>query len=87
MGAYRTPVRMQHAFSRWWAYLIQGVQWHRYCATRFLGMESGPFGTGVPKSTAKQKVMEFCDYMTQIEAWACDQFPGWTFDYEQRAAA
>lgn len=61
--------------------------WHRYCATRFLGMESGPFGVGVPKSTSKLKVMEFCDYMTQVEAWAIDQFAGFDFDYEQRAAA
>ena len=61
--------------------------WHRYCATRFLGMEAGPFGTGVPKSTSDLKVGEFGDYMTAIEAWACDQFPGWTFDYEHRAAA
>lgn len=60
--------------------------WHRYCQTRFLGMESGPFGTGVPKSTAKLKVGEFCDYMSQVEAWAQDQFPGWSFDYERAAA-
>ncbi|CAB4188118.1 Recombinase NinB [uncultured Caudovirales phage] len=59
--------------------------WHRYCQTRFLGMESGPFGTGVPKSTAKLKVAEFGDYMSQIEAWAQDQFPGWSFDYEAAA--
>lgn len=26
------------------------------------------------------------DYMGQIEAWAQDQFPGWTFDYERAAA-
>jgi len=60
--------------------------WHRYCQTRFLGMESGPYGTGVPKSTSKLKVGEFCDYMTQIEAWAIDQFSGFDFDYDREAA-
>lgn len=61
--------------------------WHAYCASRFLGMESGPWGHGVPKSTSKLKVGEFCDYMTQVEAWAIEQFAGFDFDYEQRAAA
>ncbi len=60
--------------------------WHNYCATRFLGMESGPFGVGVPKRTSRLKVGEFCDYMTQIEAWATDQFNGFDFDYDRKAA-
>lgn len=59
--------------------------WHVYLAGRFLGMVPGPFGTGVRKSTADLKVGEFSDYMTQIEAWAIDQFPG--FDFEWRDAA
>ncbi len=61
--------------------------WHEYCASRFLGMEAGPWGHGVPKSTAKLRVGPFSEYMTQIEIWAGDQFPGFSFDYEQRAAA
>lgn len=61
--------------------------WHTYCASRFLGMEAGPWGHGVPKSTAKLRVGQFSEYMTQIEVWAGDQFPGFTFEYEQREAA
>lgn len=60
--------------------------WHHYCASRFLGMEAGPFGHGVAKSTRKLKVAEFCDYMTAIEAWAADQFEGFDFGYDREAA-
>jgi len=59
--------------------------WHAYCATRFLGMESGPYGTGVPKSTSKLKVGEFCEYMVEIEIWAGEQFAGFEFEWEQAA--
>ena len=59
--------------------------WHTYLAGRFLGMEPGPYGTGVRKSTARLTVGEFSDYMTQIEAWAAEQFEG--FDFEWREAA
>ena len=59
--------------------------WHEYLARRFLGMEPGPFGEGVRKSTAKLKVGEFMDYMTQIEIWAAEQFEGFSFEWEQAA--
>lgn len=59
--------------------------WHKYCASRFLGVEPGPWGHGVPKSTANLKVGEFCDYLAQIEAWAVDEFAGWSFEYEAAA--
>jgi hypothetical protein len=60
--------------------------WHEYCKRRFLGMEAGPFGEGVVRSTAKLKVGEFADFMTEVEAWGISQFPGWTFDYDREAA-
>ena len=59
--------------------------WHEYLAQRFLGMESGPFGHGVRKSTARLKVGEFADYMTEIEIWAQEQFPGFSFEWEAAA--
>lgn len=59
--------------------------WHTYCARRFLGVQPGPFGEGVTKRTSKLKVGEFGDYMTAIEAWASDQFPGFDFGYEEAA--
>jgi len=59
--------------------------WHEYLAQRFLGMESGPFGHGVRKSTARLKVGEFAEYMTEVEIWAQGQFPGWTFGWEDAA--
>ena len=59
--------------------------WHTYLAGRFLGMEPGPFGTGVRKSTARLKVGEFSDYMQEVEAFAVDQFPGFSFVWEDAA--
>lgn len=56
--------------------------WHEYLAGRFLGMEAGPFGHGVRRSTRRLKVLEFADYMTECEAWAYDQFPGFRFERE-----
>lgn len=96
------PKRSLEQNARYWALLTEiskqapahmgGVWhspevWHEYCASRFLGMEAGPWGHGVPKSTAKLGVGKFSEYMTEIEIWAGDQFPGWTFDYDQRQAA
>lgn len=95
------PNRSLEQNSRYWALLTAISQqapaymggewhspetWHHYCASRFLGMESGPFGHGAPKSTRKLKVAEFSDYMTEIEAWAADQFEGFDFDYDREAA-
>lgn len=59
--------------------------WHEYCKRRFLGVDPGPFGGGVPRTTTKLKVGEFADYMTQVEAWAVDQFPGFNFEYQEAA--
>ena len=59
--------------------------WHIYCRRRFLGVEPGPFGEGVPKSTAKLGIGAFGDYMTEIEAWAMDRFHGFTFEYQEAA--
>ncbi len=61
--------------------------WHAYLAERFLGVEPGPFGTGIRKSTKSLRVSEFSQYMDEIEEWARDRFAGFTFDYEERAAA
>ena len=60
--------------------------WAEYCKRRFLGMTAGPFGEGVAKSTRELRIGEFSDYLTQIHAWAIDQFPGFNFDYEEDAA-
>lgn len=94
------PNRSLEQNSRYWALLTAISQqapahmggewhspevWHHYCASRFLGMEAGPFGHGVAKSTRKLKVAEFGDYMTEVEAWAVDQFPGFDFGYEAAA--
>lgn len=59
--------------------------WHMYCRRRFLGVEPGPFGEGVPKSTAKLGIGAFGDYMTEIEAWAVDTFAGFSFEYQEAA--
>lgn len=59
--------------------------WHMYCRRRFLGVEPGPFGEGVPKSTAKLGIGAFGDYMTEIEAWAVDTFSGFSFEYQEAA--
>lgn len=82
------PSRSVEQNARYWALLTEISQqapssmggewhspevWHEYCATRFLGMEAGPFGHGVKKRTSKLKVGEFADYMTEVEAWAADE--------------
>jgi len=59
--------------------------WHGYAKTRFLGMESGPYGMGVPKSTTRLTVGEFGDYMAEVEAWAYSEFEGFKFEYEEAA--
>lgn len=57
--------------------------WHIYCKRRFLGIEPGPFGEPIPKSTTKLEIMKFSDYMNAIEEWARDQFDGFTFEYDE----
>ena len=94
------PSRTHEQNSRYWALVTAISQqapahmggeyhapevWHEYLARRFLGMVPGPFGEGVRKSTSKLKVGEFSDYMTEIEAWAHDEFAG--FDFTWQAAA
>lgn len=59
--------------------------WHEYLARRFLGMDPGPFGEGVRKSTARLKVGEFAQYMTEVEVWASEQFDGFEFGWEAAA--
>ena len=47
--------------------------WHEYMKRRFLGVEPGPFGEVVPKSTAKLSTLEFSGYCDQIEAWCAEE--------------
>ena len=47
--------------------------WHEYFKRRFLGVEPGPFGKPIPKSTAKLITVEFCSYCDEIEAWAAGE--------------
>jgi len=94
------PTRSLDQNARYWALLTaisqqapshMGGEWHspevwaEYCKRRFLGMESGPWGNGVPRSTRKLKIGEFADYMTEIESWAYDEFPGFDFEYREAA--
>ena len=59
--------------------------WHRYFKTKFLGMDvivvdGEP--TLIEKSTTKEDVPNFGDYMTQIEAWGSEhgvQFTAWEY--------
>ena len=95
------PSRTHEQNSRYWALITSISQqapahmggeyhapevWHEYLARRFLGMVPGPFGEGVRKSTAKLKVGEFSDYMTEIEAWAQDELPGFEFAWQDAVA-
>ena len=88
------PTRSLEQNSRYWALLTAISQqapdhmggqwyspevWHEYCKRRFLGVEPGPYDTGVPQSTTKLKIAEFADYMTEVEVWADEQFPGFDF--------
>ena len=59
--------------------------WLEYLGRRFLGVVPGPFGDGVRKSTRGLKVGEMCDFQTQIEIWAAEQFDGFSFEWEQAA--
>jgi hypothetical protein len=59
--------------------------WHAYLAGRFLGVEPGPYGTGVRRSTAGLKVGEFSDYLHEVEAFARTQFAGFHFEWEDVA--
>ena len=56
--------------------------WHEYLKRRFIGVDPGPFGGGVAKSSRKLKVGEFADYMTEVEVWADDEFTGFSFEYQ-----
>lgn len=56
--------------------------WYRHFEARFLGVEPGPFGAPVPKHASKLGVGAFCDWMTEVEAWVHEEFPGFEFNYE-----
>ena len=94
------PTRSIEQNSFYWALLTaiskqapshMGGEWHspevwaEYCKRRFLGVERGPFGGGVPKSTRKLKVGEFADYLAEIESWAHEEFTGFDFEYREVA--
>jgi len=50
--------------------------WHLYCRTRWLGCDDVTMPNGktesVPRSSAELDKQEFSDYMTAVEAWACE---------------
>jgi hypothetical protein len=92
------PGRSGEQNRRYWALLTaisqqappyMGGEWHsqevwaEYAKKRFLGMERGPYGGGVAKSSAKLTVGEFMDYMMEIEVWAYDEFDGFDFNYDE----
>ena len=94
------PTRSLEQNSYYWALMTaiskqapdyMGGEWHspdvwaEYCKRRFIGVEPGPFGSGVPKSSKRLKVAEFQDYVTEIEAWAHDEFTGFNFEYQEVA--
>lgn len=94
------PTRTVEQNSRYWA-LVTAISkqapdymggewhspevWHEYCKRRFLGVDAGPFGNGVPKSTRGLRVGPFGDYMTEIEVWAQDEFTGFDFEWSEAA--
>jgi len=47
--------------------------WHEYFKRKFLGVEVGPYGEPVPKSTAKLSTVDMAEYQEQIEAWAAGE--------------
>lgn len=86
--------------SRYWALLTEISQqapahmggewhdpevWHEYSKRRFLGVEAGPYGEGVAKSSKKLGVEKFNDYMTEVEAWAYETLPGFIFEFKEVA--
>lgn len=67
-----------HMGGEWW----DPELWHEHLVRRFAGLEAGPFGEGVRKRTSKMRVAQFGKLMEEVEAWAYDQFPGFTFERE-----
>jgi hypothetical protein len=58
--------------------------WHEYFRSTFLGKDTVLIDGNpvlVTKSTRKLNVMDFGDYMTQVEAWAVEH--GVNFNYEE----
>jgi len=89
--------RSLEANSRYWALLtaisqqapahMHGVYyrpetWHEEFKRQFLGVELGPLGTPIAKSTAKLGVAGFGEYMQQVEAWAYTELTGFQFERE-----
>lgn len=87
--------RSTKANARWWALMTAISQqapphmdgewhdpevWHDYLVRRFAGVEPGPFGEGIRKSTSKMDWEDFEALMHEAEAWAFDEFPGFRFD-------
>lgn len=70
-----------HMGGEWWAPEI----WAEFFKRRFLGVEAGPGGIEVAKSTRRLKVGEMSDYLHEIQAWAYDELPGFRFEYEEAA--
>lgn len=56
--------------------------WHEYLVTRFAGMEAGPWGTGVRKRTSTMRSQQFIELMAEVEAWAHQEFEGFSFERE-----
>jgi len=93
------PGRTAEQNARYWALLTEISQqapasmdgvwyspeaWHEHCKRRFLGVEAGPFGEPIAKSTKRIGVKKFGLYMDEIEAWAVTELSV-RFSYERAA--
>ncbi len=91
------PTRSQQANARWWALMTAISQqapaymggeyhhpevWHEYLVRRFAGVEAGPYGHGVRVRTSTMRSAAFLELMAEVEAWAHQEFDGFTFERE-----
>ncbi len=53
--------------------LFSADVWHEQMKRQFIGFEELPNGQIIGKSSTKLTTAEFCDFCTQVEAWAATE--------------
>lgn len=63
--------------------LFGAKTWHELAKRKFIGVEELPNGDVVGKSSTSLTTAEFCEFCTQVEAWAATEFCVKFYDLEE----
>jgi hypothetical protein len=62
--------------------LFSAEVWHELAKRKFVGFDELPNGEIIGKSTTGLSTAEFCDFCTQVEAWAASELGVTFYDLE-----